>query len=165
MNAVPGSRDKVFWTTVILYGAALAALVFVLKYIEYRYLLRELRVEVYISLVAVLFTALGIWMGSRSLAKRNGAAGQEVQSTPRTAAAPERTIVPEEDAWRGLGISAREMEVLGLIAQGRSNQEIADQLFISLPTVKSHSSNLFAKLDVRRRTEAVHKAKSLGIIP
>ncbi len=165
MNAVPGSRDKVFWTTVILYGAALAGLVFVLKYIEYRYLLRELRVEVYISLVAVLFTALGIWMGSRSLAKRNSAVGPELQPVPSRPPEAGQGIGSQEGAWRGLGISARELEVLGLIAQGRSNQEIADQLFISLPTVKSHSSNLFAKLDVRRRTEAVHKAKSLGIIP
>jgi ATP/maltotriose-dependent transcriptional regulator MalT len=70
----------------------------------------------------------------------------------------------DENALRQSGISERELEVLHLMANGRSNQEIADQLFISLPTVKSHSSSLFAKLEVKRRTEAVHKARSLRII-
>ena len=145
-------RRSGFWTTIVLYGLALAALVFVLKYIEYRYLLRDLRVEVYIGVVAVLFTALGIWMGSKLLAQKKEARAE----------APHR---PDEEASRRIGISGRELEVLHLMATGRSNQEIADQLFISLPTVKSHTSNLFAKLDVRRRTEAVHKAKSLGLLP
>ncbi|MBL7956599.1 MAG: winged helix-turn-helix transcriptional regulator, partial [Flavobacteriales bacterium] len=71
---------------------------------------------------------------------------------------------PNKVAIAELGISARELEVLELMAKGCSNQEIADRLFISLPTVKSHSSSLFAKLDVRRRTQAVHKAKELGVL-
>lgn len=134
------------------YGLVLAALIFVLKYMEYRYLLHDLRVEVYIGVVAVLFTALGVWAGSKLLAGRQGAS-----ATPRR--------VPDVEALRAFGISARELEVLRLMARGGSNQEIADQLFISLPTVKSHTSSLFGKLEVRRRTEAVHKAKSLGLIP
>ncbi|MEZ4761305.1 MAG: LuxR C-terminal-related transcriptional regulator [Flavobacteriales bacterium] len=140
------------WGTIALYGAALAGLVLLLKYFEYRYRIRDLRVEVYVGLVAVLFTALGVWMGSKLLQRRRQAA----ETTPH-----ERN----EEALARTGLSARELEVLELIAQGHSNQEIADRLFISLPTVKSHSSNLFGKLEVRRRTEAVHKAKSLGIIP
>lgn len=152
MATAGGTRRRGFWTTVALYGFALAALVIVLKYIEYRYLLRDLGTEVYVGVVAVLFTALGIWMGSRLLSRKKAAP----ISAPHT---------PDEGALRSTGISARELEVLQLIAQGRSNQEIADRLFISLPTVKSHSSSLFVKLDVRRRTEAVHKAKSLGLIP
>ena len=140
------------WGTIALYGAALAGLVLLLKYFEYRYRIRDLRVEVYVGLVAVLFTALGVWMGSKLLQRRRQAA----ETTPH-----ER----DQEALARTGLSARELEVLELIAQGHSNQEIADRLFISLPTVKSHSSNLFGKLEVRRRTEAVHKAKSLGIIP
>ena len=140
------------WGTIALYGAALAGLVLVLKYFEYRYRIRDLRVEVYVGLVAVLFTALGVWMGSKLLKRRRQAA--ETTSHER-----------DQEALARTGLSARELEVLELIAQGHSNQEIADRLFISLPTVKSHSSNLFGKLEVRRRTEAVHKAKSLGIIP
>ena len=140
------------WGTIALYGAALAGLVLLLKYFEYRYRIRDLRVEVYVGLVAVLFTALGVWMGSKLLQRRRQAA--ETTSHER-----------DQEALARTGLSARELEVLELIAQGHSNQEIADRLFISLPTVKSHSSKLFGKLEVRRRTEAVHKAKSLGLIP
>lgn len=152
MSAATGVHRRGFWTTIVLYGLSLAALVLLLKYIEYRYLLRDLRVEVYIGVVAVLFTALGIWMGSKLLAQKK-------------AASPMAPHQVDEAALRRTGISGRELEVLKLIAEGCSNQEIADKLFISLPTVKSHSSNLFGKLDVKRRTEAVHKAKSLGLIP
>ena len=155
MATAEEARRKGYWATIALYGLALAALVFVLKYIEYRYLVRELRVEVYVGVVAVLFTALGIWMGAKFLEGRRKPPAQVPATMPQRR---------DEEALRRSGISARELEVLELIAEGRSNQEIADKLFISLPTVKSHSSSLFGKLDVRRRTEAVHKAKSLGLI-
>lgn len=155
MSKVAQLRRSGYRTTVLLYGIALAALVFVLKYVEYRYLIKDLTVEIYIGVVAVLFTGLGIWMGAKFLEGR-GRNHARVGTVP----APAR----DEEALRRSGISARELEVLELMAQGRSNQEIADKLFISLPTVKSHTSSLFAKLDVRRRTEAVHKAKSLGLI-
>ena len=136
----------------MIYGGALALVLFVLKYIEYRFWVRELSVEVYIGVVAALFTAVGIWLGSRLLKEE-----KVVVEVPM----PARV---NEEAVRASGLSARELEVLRLMAQGHSNQEIADRLFISVPTVKSHSSNLFMKLDVKRRTEAVHKAKSLGLI-
>lgn len=139
--------------TVVLYGLAMAALVFALKYAEYKFWIRDLRMEVYIGVVAVLFTALGVWVGKKLLEGK-------VQQAP-----PAAKQVPNEEAIRASGISGREMEVLQLMAQGCSNQEIADKLFISLPTVKSHSSSLFAKLDVSRRTQAVHKAKEAGILP
>lgn len=141
------------WVIVLIYGLALAAVVFALKYIEYRFLLRDLSVEVYIGVVAALFTAVGIWLGSRLLKEK-----KVVVEVP----VPARV---DQEAVRTSGLSARELEVLGLMSEGHSNQEIADRLFISLPTVKSHSSSLFAKLDVKRRTEAVHKAKSLSLIP
>lgn len=140
------------WVIVLVYGLALAAVVVALKYIEYRYLLRDLSVEVYIGVVAALFTAVGIWLGSRLLKEK-----KVVVEVPM----PARV---DEEAVRASGLSARELEVLRLMAQGHSNQEIADRLFISLPTVKSHSSSLFVKLDVKRRTEAVHRAKALGLI-
>ena len=152
MNGSAELRRSGFRTTVVLYGLALAALVFVLKYIEYRFLIRDLSVEVYIAVVAVLFTALGVWAGSKLLAEK-----KVVPADPPHAL--------DEEAVRSLGISARELDVLRLMANGHSNQEIADKLFISLPTVKSHSSNLFVKLDVSRRTQAVVKARTVGIIP
>jgi DNA-binding CsgD family transcriptional regulator len=146
-------RRSGFWKTVVLYGLGMAALVFVLKYAEYKYWVRDLRMEVYVGVVAVLFTALGIWVGRKMLA--SGKKELPGASSP----------TPNAEVARALGISGRELEVLQLMARGCSNQEIADKLFISLPTVKSHSSSLFVKLDVSRRTQAVHKAKEAGILP
>jgi two-component system, NarL family, response regulator LiaR len=151
MEKAADVRRSGFWTTVVLYGLAVAALVTILKYFQYRYWIRDLSVEVYIGLVAVLFTALGVWAGSKLIHGKKNVPADQPQ-------------MPNDDALRSLGISARELEVLHLMAHGCSNQEIADKLFISLPTVKSHSSSLFVKLDVSRRTQAVHKAKTLGII-
>ncbi|HRD53413.1 MAG TPA: LuxR C-terminal-related transcriptional regulator [Flavobacteriales bacterium] len=139
------------WTMIMIYGGALALVLFVLKYIEYRFWVRELSVEVYIGVVAALFTGVGIWLGARLLKEK---VVVEVHKPAQV----------DEEAVRASGLSERELEVLGLMAQGRSNQEIAERLFISVPTVKSHSSSLFVKLDVKRRTEAVHRAKSLRII-
>lgn len=151
MDTASAARRKGFWATIALYGLALAALVFALKFFQYRFLLRDLSVEVYVGVVALLFTALGIWVGSKLLYRKTTATAQEPKQL-------------DEEMLRRTGISDREHEVLVLMAQGLSNQEIADRLFVSLATVKSHVSSLFGKLDVRRRTEAVHKAKSLGLI-
>jgi two-component system, NarL family, response regulator LiaR len=140
-----------YWGIIVFFGCVLAAMVVMLKYVEYRYWIRDFSVEVYVGVVATLFTALGVWMGSKLLNRQKPA--------PIEMPAP-----IDEEAIGRIGLSSRELEVLQLIAQGHSNQEIGDRLFISLPTVKSHSTKLFVKLDVKRRTEAVHKAKSLGII-
>ena len=124
----------------------------ILKFIEYRYFVKELSIEIYIGIVATLFTALGIWVGLKLINRKK------------------KIILTSEfeinkELINKLGISAREYEVLELMAKGLSNQEIADQLFISLPTVKTHSSNLFVKLDVQRRTQAIKKARELQLIP
>jgi two-component system, NarL family, response regulator LiaR len=137
--------------TILLYGIAMAALTGVLKFIEYRFLVRDLSLEFYIGVVAVLFTGIGVWVGLR-LTRRKV-----------VIAAPEFKL--NEPELQRLGISKREYEVLELIAQGLSNQEIAEKLFVSLNTVKTHSSNLFMKLDARRRTQAIHRAKELGLLP
>ncbi len=142
------------WSHLLLYGSGMAAMIFVLKLVEYRYWARDFGMEVYVGVVAVLFTALGIWVGWKLLQAR--------PTQPSPMAMPNRTR--NKTAVREIGISPRELEVLELMAQGCSNQEIADRLFISLPTVKSHSSSLFGKLDVSRRTQAVHRAKEAGII-
>ena len=152
MSKAAELRRSGFWTTVVLYGLALAVLVAILKYFEYRYWIRDLSVEVYIGVVAVLFTALGVWAGSKLLAGKKQVPADQPHA-------------PNEEALRSLGISVRELDVLQLMASGCSNQEIADKLFISLPTVKSHSSSLFVKLDVSRRTQAVLKARTAGILP
>lgn len=137
--------------TILLYGGAMAALVGVLKYFEYSFFVKDLSAEIYIGAIAALFTALGIWAG-RKLTRT-----KVIITDPNFALDTQRLDQ--------LGISKREYEVLELIAQGLSNQEIAEKLFVSLPTVKTHSSNLFLKLNVRRRTEAVKKAKELMLLP
>jgi NarL family two-component system response regulator LiaR len=137
--------------TILLYGIALAALTGILKFIEYRFLIRDLTLEVYLGIVAVFFTALGIWAGFRL-------------TRPKVVIAPPDFSLNERELQR-LGISKREYEVLELIAQGLSNQEIAEKLFVSLNTVKSHSSRLFMKLEARRRTEAIRRAKELQLLP
>lgn len=130
---------------------AMAILIFMLKYLEYRLFIRDLSTEFYVGIVAVLFTILGVWAGLRLTRKKIVLVGPE--------------FVFNTDALRQLEISKREHEVLELLAQGHSNQEIADKLFVSLNTIKTHISNLFSKLDVKRRTQAVQKSKNLRLIP
>ena len=137
--------------TVLLYGVSLAVLIALLKVVEYRFLVRDLSLEVYISLVAVLFTALGIWVGPRLTRKKIIVVRPD--------------FVLDKSALDRLGISKREHEVLELMAQGHSNQEIAEKLFVSVNTVKTHLANLFLKLEASRRTQAVQKAKELRLIP
>jgi DNA-binding CsgD family transcriptional regulator len=139
--------------TVILYGLAMAALLGLLKLIEYRYMVRDIPLEFYIGTVAVMFTGIGIWAGLKL-------------TRPKMVEVPVAGLFERDDAAvKKLGISKREFEVLELIAAGLSNQDIADRLFVSTSTVKTHVSNILAKLDAGRRTEAIAKAKELRIIP
>jgi two-component system, NarL family, response regulator LiaR len=138
---------------IFIYGASLALLVFLLKYLEYQFFARDLSLEFYLSIVALLFTGLGIWAGFR-LTRNKVVLVRVAHEFKSNDAELDR-----------LGISKREREVLELMAKGLSNQEIADKLFVSLNTIKTHSSNLFLKLDVSRRTQAIQKAKELSLIP
>jgi two-component system, NarL family, response regulator LiaR len=137
--------------TILLYGVAMAALTGILKFIEYRFLVRDLSLEFYLGAVAIIFTVLGVWAGMRLTRRKVIVANPDFKH--------------DGTELQRLGISKREYEVLELMAQGLSNQEIADRLFVSLNTVKTHSSNLFMKLDARRRTQAIHRAKELGLLP
>jgi DNA-binding CsgD family transcriptional regulator len=137
--------------TILIYGVAMAVLIGLLKFVEYRFIVRDIPLEIYVGVVAVTFTALGIWAGLRLTRPKVIETG-----TP---------FLLDESNLRKVGISKREYEVLELIAQGLSNQEIADKLFVSVSTVKTHTGNIFAKLDARRRTQAIQRAKELHIIP
>jgi DNA-binding CsgD family transcriptional regulator len=137
--------------TILFYGLALALMVLLMKWLEYRYFLKELSSEFYIGIIAIFFTGLGIWAGIRLTRKK------EVMAPS--------LFVLNEGQLQKLGISKREYEVLQLMAEGLSNQEIADKLFVSLNTIKTHASNLFVKLEASRRTEAVRKAKEWSLIP
>jgi two-component system, NarL family, response regulator LiaR len=137
--------------TILLYGVALAVLVFALRYLDYSFLIHDLSTEFYIGIIAISFTCLGIWAGLKLTTKKVILVGP--------------TFVFNELELQRLGISKREHEVLELMAQGLSNQQIADRLFVSLNTIKTHSSNLFLKLEVNKRTLAIQKAKDLRLIP
>ena len=134
----------------------MAALVAILKFAEYRYFVRDIPLEIYVGLVAVTFTALGVWAGLRLTRSK------VIREVVIEAAEP--FSIDDANVQR-LGISKREYEVLELISLGLSNKQIAEKLFVSTSTVKTHASNLFAKLDARRRTQAVQRAKELRIIP
>jgi ATP/maltotriose-dependent transcriptional regulator MalT len=135
-------------------------LVFLLKWIEWRFIVLDHAIEIYSGAIAILFTGLGIWVALK-LAKPKISTvivEKEVYITP--ADVPD---INEKEMTR-LGLSPREMEVLQLMAAGLSNQEIADRLYVSLNTIKTHSAKIFEKMDVRRRTQAVDMAKRLKII-
>lgn len=134
--------------TIIFYGLVLAILVFLLEFFEYRYLNRELSVEVLLLIFALLFTGIGIWAGRKLTAPKS-------QSD---------NFQKNERAIAYLHLSERELEVLELVSEGLSNKEIAGKLFVSINTVKTHLQKVYEKLEVNRRTQAVEKAKSLNLI-
>ena len=140
---------------VLFYGAVGGVLIALLKYVEYQYLIRVYPTEVYGGIVALIFTSVGIYVGLRLTRPKEVVVVREVPASP---------FVLNEAKLRELGITPREHEILGLIAEGLSNREIAGRLFVSENTVKTHSSRVFEKLGVNRRVQAVQKAKDLGLI-
>ncbi len=122
--------------------------------------------------IAVLFTIVGVWAGLKLTRKKEVVVIKEVPVIKEVSVVKEVAVaidrenfVLNDNLLQQTGISKREYEVLELIAAGLSNQQIANKLFVSLNTVKTHSSRVFEKLEVNRRTQAVEKAKSLGILP
>lgn len=148
------------YKSTILYGISLALLLFLVKWLELRFILIDHSLEIYIGSIAVVFTVLGIWLAQKLTKPKKETIIIEKEVYIQT-----EEFIQDKSQLEKLNLSKREMEVLELIAQGCSNQEIASQLFVSLPTIKTHSSKLFEKLDVSRRTQAVEKAKRLKLIP
>lgn len=144
---------------ILIYGLCGGLLIVVLRLIEYRFLVVEHSLEIYGGLVALLFAGLGIWLGFKLTRKEEVVVVREV---PIAAAAE---FVLNESKLEELGITKRELEILNLIASGLSNREIAERIFVSENTVKTHSSRLFDKLNVKRRTQAVQIGKEFGLIP
>ncbi len=147
--------------SVILYGISLALLLFLLRWLELRFLILDNAMDIYTGAIALLFTALGIWLALK-LAKPKI---ETVILEKEVFIAPSPEFILNEAELEKLGMSRRELDVLEHMAKGLSNAEIAEKLFVSLNTVKTHSSKIFEKLDVKRRTQAVEKAKRIGIIP
>ena len=149
---------------VFLYAASLVAILLLLQLLQYKFVLVSHSFEIYILSIALLFTGLGIWLALKLVKPK-----KEIQTIIVEKNVYQKELTPEEQEAlerekQKLGLSSREMEVLQLMAEGLSNQEIADRLFVSLPTVKTHSSKLFEKLDVKRRTQAIEKARQLKLI-
>ena len=156
---------------VISYGLSLAALLFLLKWLELRLVIINHTFELYIGAIALIFTSLGIWLALKLMKPKVHTVVVEKEIYVENIIEKEVFIKEETTFTRNakeletLGLSKRELEVLQLMADGLSNQEIASQLFVSLSTIKTHSAKLFEKMDVKRRTQAVEKAKKLGVIP
>ena len=152
----------------IIYAISLAFLLFLLKWLELRFILFDHSFEIYIGFIAVIFTALGIWLALKlSRPKIKTVVVEKEVYVTKTEILPKsgEGFVLNTALVSQLELSKRELEILGLLAQGFSNQEIASRLFVSLSTVKTHNQNLFEKLEVKRRTQAVEKAKRLSLIP
>jgi len=143
----------------LIYGLCGGILIVVLKLIEFRFLFVEHSIEIYGGLIAALFAGIGIWLGLKLTKKKEVVVVREV---PVLATEP---FSLNEERLKDLGITKRELEILELIAQGLSNREIAEKLFVSENTVKTHSSRLFDKLSAKRRTQAVQLGKEMGLIP
>lgn len=143
----------------LVYGLCGGLLIVVLKLIEYRFLVVQHSVEIYGGLTALVFAILGIWLGLKLTRK------EEVVIVKEVAVLTTQPFVLNEERLRELSITKRELEILDLIAQGMSNREIAEKLFVSENTVKTHSSRLFDKLSAKRRTQAVQIGKEFGLIP
>jgi DNA-binding NarL/FixJ family response regulator len=157
-ESAPSSRRRAV-RDILLYGVCGGVLIAVLKLTEYRFLVVEHSVEIYVALVAALFAGLGIWLGQTLTSKK---ATTIIKEVPVPVTGP---FVADETRVGQLGITARELEILGLIATGLSNREIAGRLFVSENTVKTHSSRLFDKLGAKRRTQAVQLGKTARLIP
>ena len=152
--------------TGLLYGLLGGVLIAGLKLIEYRFLVIEHSLEIYGGLVALIFSVVGIWLGLRITKARERVVVREVPvHVPAPLAAPSAAFAVDEERQRQLGITPRELEILQSIAAGLSNREIAEKLFVSENTVKTHSSRVFDKLQAKRRTQAVQIAKEAGLIP
>jgi NarL family two-component system response regulator LiaR len=151
-----GRRPFRAWPNMVLYGLSGGALITLLKLSEYRFLVVEHSLEIYGGLVAAIFSALGIWLGL-TLTRKKAAA--------RQAPPGGGSFEPDKQRISQLSITPRELEILGLIAAGLSNREIAERLFVSESTVKTHSSRVFDKLGAKRRTQAVQLGKEARLIP
>lgn len=145
---------------ILFYGLLLAVLAFSLKWLQWKFLISDYSIEIYIGLIAVLFTVFGAWVATQ-LAKPKGKT-MVIEKTVYLEPPEEDKI--DENALENIGLTNREYDVLKLLSQGHPNAEIAATLFLSVSTVKTHISNLFVKMDVRNRAQAVAKAKRLRLV-
>ncbi|MBL0912115.1 MAG: response regulator transcription factor [Bacteroidia bacterium] len=146
---------------ILWYGTLMALLLLLLKWLQWKFLITDQAEEVYTGFIALFFTVLGIWLAFRlrSPEVRTVIVEKEIP-VPLTADAG-----INETELQKLNLSSREYEVLQCMSRGLSNAEIAAELFLSVSTIKTHASNLFVKMDVKSRTQAIEKSKRLRITP
>ena len=147
--------------SIVIYSLSMALLLFLLKWLEWRLIIVNHTFEIYAGVIALIFTGLGIWLALK-IAKPKI---ETIVIEKEILVQKNLNFVFNQKESNQLGLSKRELEVLELIAGGLSNKEISEQLFVSLNTIKTHTSNLFEKLNVERRTAAIEKAKRLSLIP
>ena len=161
-------KIKTLWQknkATIIYSISLASLLFLLKWLELRFILFDHSFEIYIGFIAVIFTGLGIWLALKLSKPKIKTIVVEKEVFVGNGQDSNRNFIQNTSLISQLALSKRELEILNVLAAGNSNQEIASKLFVSISTVKTHNQNLFDKLDVKRRTQAVEKAKRLNLIP
>lgn len=141
-------RTHAMWKKIVYYGAFLAAGTLALEWLDYERLARAHSGDIYLFLVAAMFLGLGIFIGMRIFAAPTAL---RFDGNPQ--------------AQASLGISPREMDILKELAAGHSNKEIAARLNVSPNTVKTHVARLYEKLGAKRRTDAINKARELGLMP
>ena len=152
---------------ILLYSLMLAVLIIGLKWLQWNFLILDNAIDIYIGLIAVIFTILGVWIASQSLPA--GKAGirpktETIVVEKQIFTHRPKTFTLNEMALKKLELTSREFEILQLIAKGHSNSKIAEQLFLSISTIKTHVSNLFTKMNVNSRFHAITKAKELEIV-
>ncbi len=150
---------------VLILGLVGGILIAILRWSEYQFLVIEHSLEIYGAIVAIIFVVFGIWLGIKLTKPREKIVLREVLIPSTSEPAAPATFTLNQVQLDALGITPRELEILTLIAQGLSNREIADRLFVSENTVKTHCSRAFDKLGARRRTQAVQLGKQLGLLP
>jgi len=151
---------------IIVYSISLAFLLFLLRWLELRFIIFNHSFEIYIGFIALIFTALGIWLALKlSKPKPDSYRVETVVVEKEVYVTRNENFVLDTSLISQLELSKRELEILSLLAQGHSNQEIATKLFVSVSTVKTHIQNIFEKLDVKRRIQAIEKARRLNLIP
>ncbi|WP_420156066.1 response regulator transcription factor [Siphonobacter sp.] len=144
------------WRSFLSYGLVLGLLLSLLAWSKYRWLMLDHTTEIYVLILAGVFIGVGIWVGLRWTAP------QVIEKEVIQVYEP--LMRPTPELLEKYGISVREWEVLMQVSKGLSNEEIAEKLFVSTNTIKTHLGNLYAKLDVKRRTQAVEKARLLGLL-
>jgi len=144
----------------LIFGLVGGIVITILKWTEFRFLVIEHSIEIYGGLIAATFAVFGIWLGLKITGKPQHTV--VVREVPVPAGQP---FTVNEQKREELTITPRELEILELIAQGLSNREIAEKLFVSENTVKTHSSRVFDKLGAKRRTQAVQLGKEFGLLP